>query len=428
MKGRGVAGRRILGDQAIDGGERFPDLRLPVDAPRRPHVPLREADEVCAPSQAEPVCRQIRTCHPDAGMSDSDTPSFRVGRVPGTGTRLPYVLRLPVSGDGRLFLATHGTWPRGTDLFCHQIPSWPDEAEIIEDVPVEACWRAGAAVHLVLRRRTNRRSLFVWTKKGERTLVFWRSEATMRQARPGIRVPLARAFSESITVAVDVGERYPWRFTAPEVTTERRRLPVGDYALLHDDDVAAVIERKAVADFATAAVGGQLGLVLAELGQVRHAALVIEGRLSDVLKAADRVKPGWLLNVVAALQVEHPRVSWMFAETRSLAEAWAYRWLAAAARMDAPRALPLFERAIGEVAEAYGDRPRMLDAIARRSLLAGEAELGTVWTSRAASARCGVTQTTAVADLAALVRGGRLAIVGRGRARTYVAVRPTARS
>ncbi|MHB8631985.1 MAG: ERCC4 domain-containing protein [Candidatus Limnocylindria bacterium] len=360
-------------------------------------------------------------------MIDPDAPSFRIGRIPGTATRLPYILRLPVSGEGRIFLATRETWPRGTDLFCYQIPSWPDEADVIQEVPVEACWRVGAAVHLVLRRRTNRRSLFVWTKKGERTLVFWRSEATMGHARPGIRVPLARAFGERIAIAVDVGERYPWRFAGLEVTTERRRLPIGDYAILHDEEIAAVIERKTPADFATAAIGGQLGLALAELGQLRHAALVVEGRLSDVLKAAERVRPGWLLSVVAALQVEHPGVSWMFAETRPLAEQWAYRWLAAAARLDAPRAIPLLEHAIGEVPASYGGRPRMLDATARRALLARDAEVGTTWTSRAAAQRCGVTQATAVADLGALVRDGRLAIVGRGRSRAYVAVRPTAR-
>ena len=352
-------------------------------------------------------------------MIDPDGPTFRVGRIPGTETRLPYILRLPVSGEGRIFLATRGNWPRGTDLFCYQLASWPDEADVVEEIPVEACWRVGAAVHLVLRRRTNRRSLFVWTKKGDRTLVFWRSESTMRRARPGIRVPLARAFGERLSIAVDVGERYPWRFAGRGATTDRRRLPVGDYALLRDEEIVAVVERKTPADFGRAAVGGQLGLVLAELGQVGHGALVVEGRLSDVLKAADRVKPGWLLNVIAALQVEHPRVSWMFAETRQLAEEWAYRWLAAAARVDAPRAIPLLEHVIGEVPASYGGRPRMLDAAARRSLLLREAGAGTEWTSRSAAARCGVTQSTAVADLAALVRRGDLVIVGRGRARTY---------
>lgn len=355
-------------------------------------------------------------------MSSAEQQTFWIGRNPAAESRLPYLLRLPVSGEGRLFLAARDTWPRGTDVFCYQLPEWPAEAEVIEEIPVEACWRVGAAVHLVLQRRTNRRSLFVWTKKGDRTLVFWRSEASMHRARPGIRVPLARAFDERLSIAVDLGERYPWRFAGRDATTERRRLPIGDYALVKDDEVVAVVERKTAADLAGAAVGGQLGLVLAELGQVRHAALVVEGRLSDVLKAGERARPGWLLNVIAALQVEHPRVSWMFAETRQLAEDWAYRWLGAAARLEQPRALPLLdERAFGEAPIAYEGRPRMLDAVARRSLLRQEAEAGTLWTSRAAAERWGVTQVTALADLAALVREGALIVEGAGRKRRYVA-------
>lgn len=353
-------------------------------------------------------------------MITTDQQTFWIGRNPAAESRLPYLLRLPVSGEGRIFLAARDTWPRGTDVFCFQLPEWPAEAEVIEEVPVEACWRVGAAVHLVLRRRTNRRSLFVWTKKGERTLVFWRSEATMQRARPGIRVPLARAFDERLTVAVDLGERYPWRFAGREATLERRRLPVGDYALIRDDEIAAAVERKTPADLAHAAVGGQLGLVLAELGQLRHAALVVEGRLSDVLKAGDRARPGWLLNVIAALQVEHPRVSWMFAETRQLAEDWAYRWLAAAFRVEQPRAIPLLdERAFGEAPITYEGKPRMLDASARRSLLLREAASGTLWTSRAAAERCGVTQVTALADLNALVGEGTLRVDGAGSKRRY---------
>lgn len=353
-------------------------------------------------------------------MTNPDQQTFWIGRNPATESRLPYLLRLPVSGEGRIFLAARDTWPRGTDVFCFQLLEWPAEAEVIEEVPVEACWRVGAAVHLVLRRRTNRRSLFVWTKKGERTLVFWRSEATMRRARPGIRVPLARAFDERLVLAVDLGERYPWRFAGRDATTERRRLPVGDYALVKDDEVVAVVERKTPADLAHAAVGGQLGLVLAELGQLRHAALVVEGRLSDVLKAGDRARPGWLMNVIAALQVEHPRVSWMFAETRQLAEDWAYRWLGAASRVEQPRAIPLLdERAFGEAPIAYEGKPRMLDASARRAVLLREAASGTLWTSRAAAERCGVTQVTALADLSALVREGMLRVDGAGSKRRY---------
>jgi len=96
-----------------------------------------------------------------------------------------------------------------------------------------------------------------------------------------------------------------------------------------------------------------------------------------VLKAGDRARPGWLLSMIAALQVEHPRVSWMFAETRQLAEDWAYRWLGAASRLEQPRAIPLLDaRAFGEVHIAYEGKPRLLDATARRTLLLREAQAG----------------------------------------------------
>ena len=348
--------------------------------------------------------------------------TFWIGRNPAANRRLPYLLRLPVGGEGRIYLAAGDTWPRSGDVFCYQIREWPAEADILEEVPVEACWRVGPAIHLVLRRRNNRRCLFVWTKKGTRTLIFWRSPASMARARPGIRVPLSRSFRESLHVAVDVGERYPWRFSGRDVTVERRKLPAGDYALLREDAVIAAVERKTPRDLATSAISGQLALALADLSAAPHAALVVEGRLSDAVRAASagKVRPGWLPDVLAALQVSHPRVAWMFAETRQLAEDWAYRWLAACGRADQPFAMPLLdERALGEPALSHESRPRMLDAAARRAALAREAEAGHVWTSREAAERSGVAQLTAAADLGTLVREGSLVVVGRGRARAY---------
>lgn len=357
------------------------------------------------------------TAHPDSASA------FWIGRRLAGASRLPFVLRLPVAGEGRVFLAAREDWPRASDVFCLQLDAWPDDAEVVSEVPIEACWRQGAAIHLVLRRRENRRSLFVWTKKQGRTLVFWRSAASMQRARPGIRVPLGRSFEERLTIAVDARERYPWRFTRHGAMTERRRLPAGDYALVRDDTVVAVVERKTAKDLATATTTGQLALLLADLAQARYAALVVEGRLSDALKAADagKVRPGWLLNLITTLQVTHPTVVWTFAETRQLAEDWAYRWLAACSRADAtPYAIPLLdERALGEASFAPAREPRLLDSAARRALLRREASEGTEWTSRTAAERCGVSKVTAAADLAALVRAGLLAVNGRGRARKY---------
>ncbi len=352
--------------------------------------------------------------------------SFWIGRNPASGSRLPYLLRLPVANEGRIFLAARETWPRGKDVFCHQLSEWPAEAEVIEEVPVEACWRAGAAVHLVLRRRTNRRSMFVWTRARGRPVIFWRSGASMQAARPGIRVPQARGLEGPLEIAVDAKERYPWRFSGRGATLVRRDLPVGDYAIVRDGLVVAAVERKTVADLATAAVAGKLGLALAELERLPHAALAIEGRWSDLVKVAERadMRPGWLLSVAAALQVTHPRVTWQFAETPKIAQDWAYRWLAACAKADRERyQIPLLEeRAIADpvaLAEpAVGTR--MLDAAERRALIVREADAGVAWTSRSLAGRCGVTQPTAVGDLRALVRGGHLRIEGSGRTVRYV--------
>src|SRR5438093_12283790 len=64
--------------------------------------------------------------------SDSLT-TFWIGRHPHW-KKLPYVLRLPVAGEGRLFLAAADNWPRGKDVFCRRLEAWPDAADVIEEV------------------------------------------------------------------------------------------------------------------------------------------------------------------------------------------------------------------------------------------------------------------------------------------------------
>ncbi|MDE3113722.1 MAG: hypothetical protein KGK34_12345 [Chloroflexota bacterium] len=359
------------------------------------------------------------------GPGEDANASLWIGRLPGP-TRLPYVLRLPVAGEGRVFLAARETWPRGKDVFCHQLAEWPSEADVVEEVPIEACWRAGAAIHLVLRRRAGRRSIFVWTRVRGRPAIFWRSAASMGAARPGVRVPQARGLDRALEIAVDTKERYPWRFPGKGATLVPRDLPVADYAVVREGLVVAGVERKTVADLATAAVAGKLGLALAELERLPHAAVAVEGRWSDLVKIAARadMAPSWLLNVIAALQVAHPRVTWQFAETPKLAQDWAFRWLAACAKADSERyQIPLLEqRAIGDpvaVAPPASLGAQLLDATERRALAAREAAAGTAWTARSLADRSGVTPATATADLKALEREGVLRAEG-ARPRRYV--------
>ena len=71
------------------------------------------------------------------------------------------------------------------------------------------------------------------------------------------------------------------------------------------------------------------------------AAVVVEERYGALLQGR-RVQPGWLLELVARLQVRYPAVPIVFADSRKLAEEWTYRFLAAAL---VPHAPPVATRA-----------------------------------------------------------------------------------
>ena len=96
-----------------------------------------------------------------------------------------------------------------------------------------------------------------------------------------------------------------------------------------DDALVAAVERKTLEDFVKALVDGSLGFRLADLAALPAAAVVVEERYGALLKV-ERVQPGWLLELVARLQVRYPSVPIVFADSRKLAEEWTYRFLAAA--------------------------------------------------------------------------------------------------
>lgn len=255
---------------------------------------------------------------------------FLIANNPAPNSRFPLLLLLPLL-PRPVVLATRADWPVDKDLYCHELEAWPDGVEVVDCVPVITCHRNGASIELVLDRPQRRRSLFVFTasRQGKR-LVFWRSERSMRASRPGVRTPQARGLDGPMEVVVDTRERYPWRFANNPVTVERRRLPVGDYGVFDGSELAAVVERKKLNEFVGSAVNGQLALAMAELATMPRAAVIIEGRLSKLLATDEtRVRPGWILNLTAALQAAYPNVPLLFAETGPLAGDLAYRWLSA---------------------------------------------------------------------------------------------------
>jgi hypothetical protein len=264
-------------------------------------------------------------------MSSQGTPkaTFIVARKPDADSTLPYLVRLPL-GSGELILKTRDSWPRTAKVYCHRAETWPEDAQIIEEVPVRSCTRRGVAIDLVLDRARENRSQFVFTRlTGGREGIFWQSARTTRKARPAYRLPIGRpAGLDGIHILIDSRERYPYRFTRRHATTERRALPAGDYGVALSDEIVAVVERNTVADLAGRLVDGQLAYALAELATVPRAALVVEDRYADLLNNP-RVRPGFLADQLAAATVRYPEVAIAFCDTRPLAEEWTYRFLAA---------------------------------------------------------------------------------------------------
>lgn len=249
---------------------------------------------------------------------------------PDPDSRLGYLMKVPL-GDG-IVLRTSGTWPRTKALYCYpvSVEDWPAEPEIVERIPLRSCARRGGAIDLIAARGRENRSQLVYTTARGRDAVFWQAPRTRKQARPTVSLPTARAAGiPELEIVVDAHERYAYRFAGQQVRTVSRALPCGDYAVVLDGQLMASVERKSVPDLISSLTNGRLRYALAELAALPRAAVVVEDRLSQIYKQG-YIRPAAVADGLAECQVRWPNVPIVFCETRSLAEEWTYRYLAAA--------------------------------------------------------------------------------------------------
>lgn len=107
-----------------------------------------------------------------------------------------------------MVLKARDVWPTVSRVYCHPFEgAWPEDAEIIEEVPVVSC--RGGAVDLVLDRPRLSRCQSVFTEVKGRPAIFWQTQKTARTANPGGRIPRRRFLEGGQTIAVDTRERYP---------------------------------------------------------------------------------------------------------------------------------------------------------------------------------------------------------------------------
>jgi len=256
------------------------------------------------------------------------TESFLIARNPQEDSKLPYLLRLPL--DGGLILKARDTWPRSSRVYCHPFEEeWPVDAEVIEETPIAAIHRRGAAVDLVLDRPRLARSQFVFTETRGRPAIFWQTRGTAKAANPGARIPRGRSINDVVEIAIDTRERYPYRFAGRGVTTGRAALPAGDYAILADGDPIASVERKTLENLASSLSDGTIAFQIQRLSEIPSSAIVVEGCYSALFKLA-HVSGAWLTEMLSRQQVRYPEVPFVFADSRKFAEDWTYRFLVAA--------------------------------------------------------------------------------------------------
>lgn len=257
-----------------------------------------------------------------------DRPTFVVARNPEADTKLPYLVRLPLGGG--LVLKTRDTWPTTARVYCHPFEGWPDDADVLEEIPVVRCERRGPAIDLVLDRTRSARSQFVFTEVRGRPAIFWQTQRTARTSNPGGRVPRGRGAPATFTILVDTRERYPYRFASrPDVVTKRKPLPAGDYGVRDGDALVAAVERKSLENFASGLSDGSLAFQMQRLCELAKAAVVVEGRYPGLFRLQPS-RASFFADVLARLQLRYPEIQIVFADSRKFAEEWTYRYLLAA--------------------------------------------------------------------------------------------------
>ncbi len=341
--------------------------------------------------------------------------------------RFPY--RIAISDDTAAILAVRAQspWPGpGQQVFCVRERALdPTETlEPVERVPVAHLTRIGRKLTVALDRGSRKRCEFLTVTKTRRDgtgsfeQLFFRTESGIRSHRSRTHLELGPS-TRQLAIAVDTAERYPWKF--PEATVARRKLAVGDYALLEGGEPAAVVERKSF-DNLLADLGALQALhhQLADLASLPVAALVVEAQLADFLdekRLRSRWPASFVARAVAEMSALHPKLPIIFAGNRKLANLWTERFFQAVGmRGQVPPQLDLLAGATR--AAAAEPRGPGLDAAIRAAVLGPLAPEFTMTMLAARFPEVPGTRLTRV--VGALRREGQVTLRGAGRGARWV--------
>lgn len=263
---------------------------------------------------------------------------------------LRFPFRIAIERGGKVLLAVRAqsSWPGpGQQIFCVREETLdPDEAlDTVESVSVLNYTQLGRKLTIVLDRATRKRCEFLMVQKsykgreGSYDQIFFRTESGIRAHRSRSHLEV-RAPDRQLTIAVDSGERYAWNF--PDAIVTRRRLPVGDYALMENGHAVAIVERKSYDGLLT-----DLGSIqalhhqFADLAGCERAIVVVEAQYGDFLderRTGRKWPTSYISRVIAELAAMHPKLPVVFAGSRKLANSYAMQYFATcSARSQSPQ-------------------------------------------------------------------------------------------
>ena len=253
--------------------------------------------------------------------------------------KFPYQVSIADKKNVALCLLTQDKWPGSSgNIFCLRAESKDDLiiGKVIEEVPVVFVKRTGKRLTVLLDRPSKKRCEFLFvrknykTKEGDYEQIFFRTQQGIHQHRSKGNLSL-QPKKVDLEVIIDSNERYPWRFG--EHNTERQNLPVGDYALMIDNEIHALVERKTLDNMLSDVARIQiLHQQLTELSTYRHAAIVIEAQYGDFL-SSERIgkwkSVAHMGRIFAEISVLHPNLPIIFAGNRKQANHWSLRFFEA---------------------------------------------------------------------------------------------------
>lgn len=251
--------------------------------------------------------------------------------------KYPYILFIEKSNNKFIHLKVQERWPGpGKNIFC-KFEGEIDEKDLPSTPPIESCNiisinEYGKKLSIVLDRQTKKRCYFIFLKKKYKNRdeyyhqVFWITQASAIAERRGAYIPKTGK-KDNFKIIIDVNERYHYKFGS--ALTEKKKLPVGDYALEIEGELIAVCERKTRDNFIhEISTFDALRMRLQEMSSYRYKAFVFESPYADFInpKKLKFYSSSFVADIIAEIFVEFPDVQFVFCSNRKVAQEWVYRW------------------------------------------------------------------------------------------------------